>query len=371
MIRLRHFAPALLAVLALTACQPEPPPPPKKKTPTQIVESDTLEGGAISTAPVRNGSAPYAAVSRQNARIDWSPMTLPEEDQAWLSCELDYETKGDGAPLASLDRKALTAALQTCREPGVLRLRYHGHIGADFTALIERVTRLADELDIDKRVLDIDSTGGQVEDAIRAGDFIAESRWTIWVREGSQCHSACVFILSAGDTRRIAGRVGIHRIIRMSSTASTRAELNAELRVVYDRVRAYLERNGAAVAVADLMMAVPNRSLRLLTADELKRYGLDGANPAQDDLDRLRLMRKCGEDFVNRRDAFVLAFDRRCRGSQDQLGGLNDCGLDLRKDFGFPDRTCPAESPLAEFDRAQTSASGEAADGQSAGKPAP
>lgn len=370
----RRSAVLALAALALTACQPEPPPPPKKTTPVQIVESDTLEGGAISTAPVKNGGANDASVSRQGARIDWSPIDLPE-GQAWLSCELDYETKGDGAVLVSLERKALTEALQTCREPGVLRLRYHGHIGADFTALIERTTRLADELGIGKRVLDIDSTGGQVEDAIRAGDFIAESRWTIWVREGSQCHSACVFVLSAGDTRRIAGRVGIHRIIRMSSTASTRAELNAELRVVYDRVRAYLERNGAAVAVADLMMAVPNRSLRLLTDDELKRYGLDGANPAQDDLDRLRLMRKCGEDFVNRRDAFVLAFDRRCRGSQDQLGGLNDCGLDLRKEFGFPDRTCPAESPLAEFDRRQTEAaagtSGDARHGDTAGSPAP
>lgn len=369
---IRRSALLALAAFALAACQPEPPPPPKKTTPVQIVESDTLEGGAISTAPVKNGGAADTAVSRQNARIDWSPIDLPEGN-AWLSCELDYVAKGDGIPLVALDRKALTEALQPCREPGVLRLRYHGHIGADFTALIERTTRLADELGIGKRVLDIDSTGGQVEDAIRAGDFIAESRWTIWVRESSQCHSACVFVLSAGDTRRIAGRVGIHRIIRMSSTASTRAELNAELRVVYDRVRAYLERNGAAVAVADLMMAVPNRSLRLLTADELKRYGLDGANPAQDDLDRLRLMRKCGEDFVNRRDAFVLAFDRRCRGSQDELGGLNDCGLDLRKEFGFPDRTCPTESPLAEFDRtqAEAGASGDAKHGDTAGSPAP
>lgn len=371
----RRSAVLALAALALAGCQPEPPPPPKKATPVQIVESDTLEGGAISTAPVKNGAATETTVSRQNARIDWSPLTLPEKS-AWLSCELDYETKGDGDPLLSLDRKVLTEAMQGCREPGVLRLRYHGHIGADFTALVERITRVADELDIEKRVLDIDSTGGQVEDAIRAGDFIAESRWTIWVREGSQCHSACVFILSAGDTRRIAGRVGIHRIIRMSSTASTRAELNTELRVVYDRVRAYLERNGAAVAVADLMMAVPNRSLRLLTAEELKRYGLDGANPAQDDLDRLRLMRKCGEDFVNRRDAFVLAFDRRCRGSQEELGALNDCGLDLRKQFGFPDRTCPTESPLAEFDRAKTETgatneSGPATGGDSAGNPAP
>jgi hypothetical protein len=217
---------------------------------------------------------------------------------------------------------------------------------------MERVTAIADELGIDKRVLDIDSAGGQVEDAMAVGDFIAESRWTIWVREGSVCHSACVFVLGAGDTRLVTGKVGIHRIIRMSSSATTRAELNTELRAVYDRVRAYLERNGAAVAIADLMMAVPNRNLRLLTSEELQLYGLDGVNPAQDDLDRLRLMRKCGEDFVRRRDAFARAFDTRCKAPDTELEALNSCGLDLRRNYGFPDETCPAESPLSEFDSA-------------------
>src|SRR5690606_32699300 len=135
-------------------------------------------------------------------------------------------------------------------------------------------------------------------------------------------------------------------------TATTRRELNAELGAVYDRVRAYLARNGAAVAVADMMMVVPNRSLRMLTAEELQRYGLDGVNPAQDDLDRLRLMRKCGEDFVRRRDSFVRAFDSRCKAPETDLETLSECGLELRASYGFPDGSCPAESPLSEFDLA-------------------
>ncbi|HEX4854054.1 hypothetical protein [Arenimonas sp.] len=273
--------------------------------------------------------------------------------EAWLSCDLDYSQHGDGEPLLALDREALESALAGCVERGVLRLRYRGRIASDFAALVERTTRVADALGIRKRVLDLDSAGGMVEDAIRAGDFIAESRWTIWVREESICHSACVFLLSAGDVRRIAGHVGIHRLIRMSSTATTRAELNAELRVVHGRVRDYLERNGSSVAVADLMMAVPNRSLRMLSADELLRFGLDGVNPAQDDLDRLRLQRECGQDFVSRRDAFARAFDRKCREHESELDQLNACGLALRRDFGFPDAECPAESPLSEFDLAQ------------------
>ena len=343
--------PTTFALCLLLAACGAPDQAPQAAT-VQVASPE--EGGAVSTAPVLVEAPPADAVEPEpdpvaEEGVDWSPMEL-KSGKVSASCDLDYVGQGDGAPLAEFGHEALVAALQDCAERGVLRLRYVGKINGDFAAMMQRVTQVADELGIAKRVLDIDSSGGMVEDAIRAGDRIAESRWTVWVREGAVCHSACVFILGAGDVRMISGRVGIHRIIRMSSTATTRVELNRELRAVYDRVRDYLERNGAATAVADMMMAVPNRNLRLLTAEELSLYGLDGINPAQDDLDRLRLMRKCGEDFVARRDAFVRAFDTRCKAPDAELEALNTCGLELRKSFGFPDATCPAESPLSEFD---------------------
>lgn len=355
---------ALAVLLLFPACQREVSsaladvPPPK-------VESEAEENGAVSLAPMTpaspepppaaSASAAAAAAEKKTPRtppVDWSPVQL-ESGQAWLSCDLDYSRHGDGEPLLTLDRESIGALTKDCANRGVLRLRYRGRIATDFASLVERVTRVADLLGIRKRVLDVDSAGGLVEDAIRAGDFIAASRWTLWVREESICHSACVFLLSAADVRRVAGKVGIHRLIRMSSTATTRAELNAELRLVHGRVRDYLERNGSSVDVADLMMAVPNRSLRMLSDDELLRFGLDGVNPAQDDLDRLRLQRECGDGFVSRRDAFARAFDRKCRDHDSELDEINACGLALRGNFGFPDADCPAESPLSEFDLAQ------------------
>src|SRR5690606_23299974 len=275
----------LLASLLLLGCRAQ-----DEAAATATVQvASPEEGGAVSTAPVQVEAADAPAsqersepVPDEPEGVDWSPMELAP-GEASVSCELDYAREGDGAPLLEFDRDAIADALGECAERGVVRLRYAGKINAAFASMMQRVIHVADELDIDKRVLDINSSGGMVEDAIRTGDRIAESRWTVWVREDAVCHSACVFILAAGDMRMVSGRIGIHRIIRMSSTASTRVELNRELRVVYDRVRDYLERNGAATAVADLMMAVPNRNLRLLTGDELGLYGLDGINPAQDD----------------------------------------------------------------------------------------
>ncbi len=348
----------LLAGLALSGCRagmPDTAAPdavaeaPATDAPAQQVPVQQAErgDGAVSTGP----AAPPREASGDGLPTDW-PVAKVDSGKAWVSCQAEYNTEeGDGAPLESLAFFSVVDALSPCQKGGVLRLRYQGKIAADFTDLVTRVADIADRMGIHKRILDLDSAGGQVEDAIKAGDAIGASRWTIWVREGSVCHSACVFVLGAGDNRLISGKVGVHRIIRMSSTATTRAELNDELRGVYGRVKDYLERNGVAVAVADLMMTVPNRRLRVLSKDELQEYGLDGTNAAQDDLDRLQLMRRCGEDFVLRRDAFMRSFDSECKAAGKGLDQMQACGLALRQRFQFPDARCPADSPLSEFDR--------------------
>lgn len=340
------FASAALFVAVLAGCGVQPGDA-HRAGDAEAANTDASGSGEFISTPVEAPPEPYDV--RRGS--DWPPAEVGS-GTASVSCELDYATHGDGMPLVDLRYFNVLDALKPCQELGLVRLRYKGKITADFTALVERVAAMAARMEIDKRVLDIDSTGGQVEDAIRAGDAIGASGWTVWVREGAACHSACVLILGAGDTRMISGQVGIHRIIRMSSTATTRAELSEELQAVYGRVKEYLERNGVAVAVADMMMAVPNRNLRLLTPEQLQEYGLDGSNPAQDDLDRLQLMRKCGEDFVRRRDGFARAFDRECKDPDNDkdVDELNACGVDLRTRFGFPDATCPEDSPMSEFD---------------------
>ena len=281
---------------------------------------------------------------------DWSREIALVSGAASVSCDQDYAATGDGEPLASLERDDIEAALAPCAAAGAMRLHYEGKIAGDFTALVERLVAVADDLGIGNRVLDVDSSGGRIEDAIRAGDAIAESGWTVWVREGAICHSACVLVIAAGDMRLIAGHVGVHRMVRIGSEATSRAELNQELQAVYEEMKRYLQRNGAAVAVADLMMPLPNPSLRLLTAEELDWFGLAGRNAAEDDLQRIELARRCGEGFVQRKDAFYRAFDARCAVDEQAVEDMNACGLALREQFGFPDAQCPNDGPLLELD---------------------
>jgi hypothetical protein len=337
-----------LLCVGLLACNPQEQDKKPLPDPAVALAADGDHMVSINAADVPR-PAPVVAPAKDRG---WPEVTL-ENGKAWVSCDTDYAGEnGDGIALEALDRPALEAALEPCKERGLLRVRYAGKINPSFATLMTRLATVADSMEISRRILDLDSSGGQVEAAIVAGDSIGESGWTIWVREGSICHSACVFVLAAGDNRLISGKVGIHRMMRISSTATSRAELNKELHEVYDNVKDYLQRNGVAVGVADLMMTVPNRSVRLLSSDELKQFGLDGTNAVQDDLERIKQMRKCGDDFVRRKDAFLIAFDRDCKAEGADLEAVNACGQALKERFGFPDETCPDESPLSEIDTA-------------------
>lgn len=364
---------------ALMACSKAPP----VQEPQMVVDAPANggDGGALSGGQPAPAAAkpdllkgtewPAAELTSGEAFVscDYHPAPLvaaveqpqdepaaPAEGEAESETAAEAESRSVQPPLVDLSFASVGRALAPCTHGSAVKLHYRGKIATDFTALVERVSNMAERKQIERRVLDLDSAGGHVEDAMKAGDIIGASRWTIRVAEDANCHSACVLILAAGDHREISGRVGVHRMIRVNSMASTREELTQELREVHGHMKDYLERNGAAVAVADLMMTVPNRKLRLLTPMELVEYGLEGANAVQDDLERIQLTRKCGEDFVRRKDDYDRAFTRQCARLAPDWEAADACGLELRSGFGFPDEKCLVESPLSRLDREKQSA---------------
>lgn len=356
---------AVVLLLAVAGCRQQTPEPPPSAKPAPLVASGAEDSGALSSDAGEPGKAMLKADVLKGTK--WPRMQVTS-GEARISCDAgDHaaadaagdKADDDGMPLSDLNFLSVADAMRPCMEAGTVRLRYAGKISGDFTALVQRVAAMADRMGIEHRILDIDSTGGRLEDAMPAGDAIAESRWTIRVRKDAICHSACVLVLAAGDDREIEGRIGIHRMIRVGSKADSRAELSQELREVYGELKDYLERNGASVAVADLMMTVPNRSLRLLTSTELQEYGLSGANAVQDDLDRIRLARKCGDDFVKRKDAYLRDYASQCPLADQDADAIRACGSALRKRYGFPDAKCVAESPMAESLPRHESAAGD------------
>ena len=182
----------LLLCLAMVACQREAP----VEAPSTIVDmpATTELGGAIS-----GGVTPSPAPKAPGLEgTQWPPVELTS-GEAWVNCSVDDVGGEQGVALTDLSFSRVVDALTPCEEAGVLRVGYSGKIGADFTALVERVANAAGRLKISRRLLDLDSSGGHIEDAMKAGDAIGASQWTLRVGEQAICHSSCVLILAAGD----------------------------------------------------------------------------------------------------------------------------------------------------------------------------
>ena len=331
----------IAGALALMLAGCSAPTPPTTQAPV------TLGDKAVTALPAGDEPQPQTEDSLDGTQ--W-PDARVGGGLAKVSCERD---DADDSPrrLDSLGFYPLFDAMASCESTGLVRLQYSGRIDGGFTELVRRVSAMARRMDLPEHLLDIDSAGGHVEEAIRAGDAMADAAWTVRVQDGANCLSACVLVLAAADDRIVRGNVGVHRLMRDRSNATSRAELNDELRNVNAMVRDYFERHGVALAVADLMMTVPNRRLRLLDAGELDEYGLSGRNAAQDDLERIVIRRKCGEDFMRRRDAFQRQFEARCGVDERPWEDVTRCGLDLRGAYGFPDSKCAGETPLADAER--------------------
>jgi len=338
---MRAAAMPVVLLVGAVACSPSKP----------AVEAApvTLGDQAVNPGPLVHRNEPQPQPQDDLTSTRWPPARVGS-GHARVSCERE---DADDAPrrLDSLEFFSLVDAMTACQDTGLVRLEYSGRVDAGFTALIERVSAMAERMDLPARILDLDSAGGHVEEAVKAGDALAAARWTLRVREDAVCHSACVLVLAAADMRDVEGKVGVHRLMRDRSSASSRAELNEELREVNALVREYLERHGVALAVADLMMTVPNRRLRILSAEELDTFGLQGRNAAQDDLERVVARRECGEGFVRRRDEFQRRFEATCDVDGGRWEDAVRCGIALRSAYGFPDRRCPDATPLADAER--------------------
>lgn len=77
-----------------------------------------------------------------------------------MNCSVDDVGGEQGVALTDLSFSRVVDALTPCEEAGVLRVGYSNEIGADFTALVERVANVAGRLKISRRLLDLDSSGG-------------------------------------------------------------------------------------------------------------------------------------------------------------------------------------------------------------------
>lgn len=147
--------------------------------------------------------------------------------------------------------------------------------------------------------VDLDSSGGDVMEALRIGRLIHQDFMYTRVLPGRQCASACVFILQAGVIRvpALGSHVAVHR---PKFDAAYFADLTPDqARTTYNNMvgelRKYFisEMNGSDEAFR-LMVTTPSDQVRVLTFAELRDLGLNGEDASYEEYSEALNIKKYG-----------------------------------------------------------------------------
>jgi hypothetical protein len=128
---------------------------------------------------------------------------------------------------------------------------------------------------LEKKYIVLNSTGGDVEEAMKIGRYFKANEFTVTV--GETCFSSCVFLLAGGvDRYAYTGKVGIHRAYFGSIDKSLSSNQIRDLRdKLNSELKKYLEEMDINPSLVDAMNSYPPESMKVLSTDELKNFRLN------------------------------------------------------------------------------------------------
>lgn len=136
--------------------------------------------------------------------------------------------------------------------------------------------------------IELDSLGGDVDDAIKIAALIKTFQVDTLVPKGAKCASACFFLFLAGQHRLAMGRVqnvvsksypmgfvGLHRPYLTPDSFNKTDKLDAieNQQVAMNKVRDYLVAEKVPNKLIDEMMGRPSNDIYWLTAEDLSLLG--------------------------------------------------------------------------------------------------
>jgi hypothetical protein len=193
-------------------------------------------------------------------------------------------------------------------------------------------------------LLDLNSDGGDVWEAISTGKFLRQHAPAFVSSVGTQghCYSSCVFLLASGWQRTVDGEVGIHRPY---FTTERVQELGYDsLKKAYDAVFVQLKAFFADVNISERLLpdmwVIPSSEIRVLTDSELKDYGLSRHDAVLTEKRNADLRATCGDAAPIYQKDFMQNVIGRCGNSE----GVIDTGCVNKLGGKHPYCRCFAEA---------------------------
>lgn len=192
------------------------------------------------------------------------------------------------AAIAVLSRSALAADRLLLSEgclgsiDNVCNVVFQGPI---VHADISRITSLIQKTQKQAKIIYIDSAGGDVMAALQIGRvFRSAEKLALVVPAGSKCNSSCVFLLAGARSRIVLGTVGIHRPYSTNTGSFTYQETQKRINKLEAEIKTFLHEMNVAEDLYLQMRTVPPENMKILSDEELVRFGLTKVDPVQEEV---------------------------------------------------------------------------------------
>lgn len=152
---------------------------------------------------------------------------------------------------------------------------------SDYLALLEKIASAKARLRQSDIVIwaNLNSTGGDVETALKIGRFLRKERTIGHVQKNAMCASSCVFILAGAAARMVEGNVGIHRPFNPNATEASASGQKEKYRKLGLAIKGYLTEMNIPARLFDDMLYIGPDQIRVLNDNELRDYGLNANDP--------------------------------------------------------------------------------------------
>lgn len=127
----------------------------------------------------------------------------------------------------------------------------------------------------------INSSGGDVFEAMRFGRILRENRIQLIVPLDYKCFSACVILLSGAVTRLTPGEVGVHSFYspEMMRRGFDYEKESEKYQGVLEVVGSYLDEMRMSRQILDEMLRTPPSVMNTLSMEKKREYSLYGWDP--------------------------------------------------------------------------------------------
>lgn len=200
---------------------------------------------------------------------------------------------------------------------------------------LENFQQVLDEVEqkrlkLHMNAIQLDVGGGDPDIARSMGRLIRAKKLNTFVAPNDSCVSACVYLAIAGIDRMVYGSILVHRLMLVRDDLSNESIRQAIKEHRQDDAQ-YIAEMDVSALLAEAIHLTPNWGLRRLTKDEVKHWGIFGADPVHEAIMFQRAAQATGLTKTKFKDAYLDALDE-CRKAEYEFKSLSvDCAINWIK----------------------------------------